>query len=360
GYTLSVYSNSVGSVGSLTSQGSGHDEILVWDNDIAQPAVWKNHGIPYRITDGNVSVLAHLELQAGAILKLNGYSLNVGTDGAIVAKGTAKAPVTFTSAKTSPAAGDWGNIAFNADSSSDSLFTNVIVEYASDYAFRIYDGATSGFSNVTVVHTKGTAINIGCQAKLSRFENFAVEDAGAEAFYVCSNTIGSMQSFSSTGSVYDEVWVYQEPLTKAATWTNQGIPYRLTTLGSTVGDIRATLTLDPGVTLLMDSSAGLNLGPNGSLKANGTVTAPVTIKSSLAVPSAGAWGRLSVAATASADSVLSNTNISDGSSGALTLNGSKITLNGVTFANSATCDVKVTAGTLTQTPGSTNTFTTCP
>jgi len=57
--------------------------------------------------------------------------------------------------------------------------------------------------------------------------------------------------------------------------------------------------------------------------------------------------------------VLSYTNISDGPSGALTLNGSKITLNNVTFQNNANCDVKV-ADKLAQAPGSTNKFTICP
>jgi len=360
GYPLSVNSNSVGLVGSIASHGSGHDEILVWDNDVALPAVWKNHGIPYRVTDGNVSILAHLEIQAGAILKMDGYSLIVGRDGAIVAKGTAKEPVTFTSAKTSPAAGDWGNIAFNADSSSDSLLTNTVIEYAGDDAIHANDGSTSGFSNVSLRHTKGVGINFGCAAQLSRFEGLAVEDAGAQAFYVCTNTVGSMKSFSSSGSVYDEVWVYQEPLIKAATWKNQGIPYRLVSAGSTVGDLRASLSLDPGVVLLMDSGVGINVGTNGSLKANGTMNAPITIKSSLAVPSPGSWGRLSVAATSNADSVLSYTNVSDGASGALTVNGSKITLDNVSFTNSATCDVKVSAGTLAQAAGSSNTFTTCP
>lgn len=359
-YALSVYSNSVGLIGSTSSHGSGHDEILVWDNDVSQPAIWKNHGIPYHITDGNLSVLAHLELEAGATLKMENYSLVVGKNGAIVSKGTANEPVTFTSAKTSPAAGDWGNLSFSADSSSDSLLENAIIEYAGEDAIRSYGGSTSGFANVTLRHTKGVGVNVDCTAKLSRFEAFAVEDAGAQAFYVCSNTVGSLKSFSSTGSVHDEVWVYQEPLTKAAIWTNQGIPYRLVSAGASVGDIRASLTLNPGVVLLMDTSTGLNVGTGGSLKAKGSASSPVTIKSSLAVPSAGSWGRLSVSAGANADSVLSYTQISDGSSGALTLSGSTIALDNVTFMNSASCDVAVSGGTLTQAAGSTNTFTTCP
>jgi len=359
-YPLSGYSNSVGLIGSVTSHGSGHDEILVWDNDVSQPAIWKNLGLPYHVTDGNVSLLAHLQIEAGVTLKMENYSLIVGKDGSLVTKGTVKDPVIITSAKSSPAAGDWGNIAFNAESSSDSLLENTIIEYAGDNALRTYDGSTSGYSNITLRHTKGVGINFGCAGKISRFEAVSVEDAGAQAFYACTNTIGSMKSFSSSGSLYDEVWVYQEPLTKAATWTNQGIPYRLVSAGASIGDLRASLTLDPGVVLLMDTGVGLNVGVNGSLKANGTANAPITIKSSLAVPSPGSWGRLSVAATSNADSVLSYTRINDGSSGALTLNGSKMTLNNVTFMNSASCDVAVSAGTLTQAPGSTNTFAACP
>jgi len=71
----------------------------------------------YNLT-GTVSVKsgATLTIPAGTMIKASkGYSSYVIVEqgGKIMAKGTAEAPITFTSAESSPAAGDWGGIIIN-------------------------------------------------------------------------------------------------------------------------------------------------------------------------------------------------------------------------------------------------------
>src|SRR5689334_8428187 len=64
-----------------------------------------------------------------------------------------------------------------------------------------------------------------------------------------------------------------------STWTLAGSPYVVCGAGATVA-AGATLTIDPGVTVQFDTTAGnRNLVINGALHANGTVTQTITFTS---------------------------------------------------------------------------------
>lgn len=70
-----------------------------------------------------------LFIQPGTTIKFDGsYSFVI--HGKLFANGTAASPITFTSAKTTPARGDWKNIYFNGTATSNSELKFVNVEYA--------------------------------------------------------------------------------------------------------------------------------------------------------------------------------------------------------------------------------------
>jgi hypothetical protein len=73
----------------------------------------------------------------------------------------------------------------------------------------------------------------------------------------------------------------------------------------------------------------------------GTMADPVVIESSSPSPGMGAWGRITVAQTASTDSSFTWTTIKDGSSGVLTITDNQVAASDLTFANNLTCDVKL-------------------
>jgi hypothetical protein len=73
----------------------------------------------------------------------------------------------------------------------------------------------------------------------------------------------------------------------------------------------------------------------------------------------GAWGRITVAATASTDSSLAWTTISDGSAGVLTITDSQVAATNLTFSNNLTCDVDLN-GTGAFLDGGACVYTACP
>ena len=102
---------------------------------------------PYSITDAiNVDGNAVLTIQPGVTLQFaSGTGINVGYSDAakLVAVGTAQDPIVFTSAASTPAAGDWTNIYFW-----DNTMSGCQIAYAKlDYCGSDRDGCIVG-SNV--------------------------------------------------------------------------------------------------------------------------------------------------------------------------------------------------------------------
>jgi len=363
-YPLMIQFEDVHLLGSFSSVGSKLQAIDVeYGVPLTTPATWKDHGLPYALRDTSYPtyvVKAELTLAAGVSILMDAHSLSVEKGGALLATGTEDRPVTFTSGSATPKPGDWGTITFLGTVAGNSLLDHTVVEYGSDYTISLEKDATTGLSNVLLRHGSGHGIGGTFGSKFSKFENVTVEDMAGYPIAVQASTVGDLGSLSATGCHPDQVWVsLYESVTRTATWKNLGIPYRLLDTSYNTWAINAPVTLEAGATLLLDSNKTIAIGAGGSLKAQGTEQKPITIGSSLPVPTPGSWGRISVAATAAGDSTLTWTTLKDASSGALTLSGSQFALDHATFSGNASCDVKVSAGTLITSAGG-NLFSPCP
>lgn len=146
-----------GAVGALPSplvlEANGKNEIEVDPRRLGvADHTFKDLGAPYRI-DGPMYVQPHADglqttmtVEPGVTLRFTetaGSGLLVGSSstrkGVLVAKGTAAKPITFTSAKPTPAAGDWMGVYFRHSPPSGNAIENAILEYAGA------DSTASGF-----------------------------------------------------------------------------------------------------------------------------------------------------------------------------------------------------------------------
>jgi len=84
------------------------------------------------------------------------------------------------------------------------------------------------------------------------------------------------------------------------TWTPANSPYVVTSSVTVYNN--ATLTIEPGVTVRFNLNTGLTLGAGtaGILKAQGTMTAPITFTSNSATPAPGQWNGINVVVTTAA------------------------------------------------------------
>jgi hypothetical protein len=139
----------LGALGSLPSgltlSGNNADEVEILGDNTAMPSdTIRARGVPYRVS-GRIRVApdkdgppSKLTIEAGVTLRFDNTGadngLHVGTSdvrqGILFADGTAAAPITFTSAKPAPAAGDWKNIYFSYSPASGNRIAHAVIEYA--------------------------------------------------------------------------------------------------------------------------------------------------------------------------------------------------------------------------------------
>lgn len=159
------------------------------------------------------------------------------------------------------------------------------------------------FINVTISRSKGHAVNL---QRMSGFtadsRNLKVLDSGGTAapypILVEAGAVGTLPSVTFTNTASPDVLIEPRGSMPSDTFKNIGAPYRvngpLRVHGSADGPA-STLTIEAGVTLKFDDSAGsgMVIGTSnvrqGLLVVNGTAGAPVTFTSGKASPAPGDW-----------------------------------------------------------------------
>jgi hypothetical protein len=200
-YPVSIWSRAVGTLPSGTYTGNHVDEIVLpatgGNEAIHESATMHDVGVPYRVgnstsqgtlyVSGGSAGLATLTIDANVTLRFvkNGVLFvepSVGANpatGALVARGTATSPITFTSAADTPAAGDWYGVYFGQVPDASDVMDYTTVDYAGgtssddsdackyptgtlDAAIRIFGVPTSAFvTNSTIGSSKEHGIDRG-------------------------------------------------------------------------------------------------------------------------------------------------------------------------------------------------------
>lgn len=138
---LALNPNALGTVPSGSYTGNRSDAIFVSSN-VASSSIWylgqnatlRDVGVPYRVDGlrvGNSDAQATLTVEAGVELRFTqGQTLEIyDARSTLIASGTPARPVVFTSARATPAPGDWTGLRFGGLNTQDSL-ENVRVLYA--------------------------------------------------------------------------------------------------------------------------------------------------------------------------------------------------------------------------------------
>jgi parallel beta-helix repeat protein len=303
---------------SVLALDSQTDGIAVEGAIVANTTWYAN--LPYFMVN-NVTVNAGntLTLNPGVTIKAGlGYSFNVY--GTLLAQGTSGQHIAFTSAATSPTAGDWAGIFFY-NTSVNSVLDYVDVDYAGSLwngaavmvgqdgptavtishtrvryggedGIRWHNGSGGALSDVTVSANRGDGLEILAGSNPAAPSNPTItnltstnndgaavhQEAGARPTWAGSN--------SATGNLVNGIQIHGN-VTADTTWYAMGLPY-IVDLGNVGVNGATTLTIQPGV--LVRFNGGYYLDVNGTLTAVGTAGTPITFTSNAATPSPGDWG----------------------------------------------------------------------
>lgn len=169
-----VPANVVGALG----EGNAFDrdaKILVAGESVKGKTTWHVQGVPLQL-DGTVAVEGELTLDAGlALLAGPDAEITAGYYGtaALVARGTAAAPVTIGPADT--AKGTWPGIVLHPQSTGNAFEHLVLTGAANANAIDLKSGTNAKLSNVTCSKCAGAVVGWECGAQVTSSQVLAAD-----------------------------------------------------------------------------------------------------------------------------------------------------------------------------------------
>ena len=308
--------------------GNDEDLIVVTGSTIETTGTWQHLDADYSVT-GDVVVKGSaspvITIEAGATLYMGdgvAFEVGDGTNGGMKTTGTTSAPVLFTSAASSPDAGDWDGLYFGSNTLSSTSLKGLAVEYGggngkggvyikrADPAFEdcnISNNTNSGvyvegsatdtpepsFSGCTFEDNEDDGVYVDSNSGLADFSDNTFAGNGGYPVSVNADYAGALDTGSSYKDTADDmVRILGTSLQVDSTWRHLDVPWYVP------ADITvsADLTVSAGSTVLFDSGASLSVGSlsAGSLTASGTSGSHITFTSVSDDPEAGDWDGLSL------------------------------------------------------------------
>lgn len=355
-----------------TFENNQEQAIALRGGTLDRNATWRNVGVPYLL--GSLSIQgtggsATLTVEAGTTLKLQPRAdIQVRTSGALALAGTAEAPVTITSAKSTPARGDWQEIEFYAGSvAANNVIRHAVVEYGGGDSYGLVwlqNGASVAISDSTFRQSSDVGIKVeGDTAKLVGFTGNTLVENARGAISLRAGLVADLGPGTYGPNDIDGIVVNGGTVTRNATWNNLGTRYLVTGSNFEVNGTgeTAVLTVAAGTTIAMDQGRSIVVRSNGRLDLAGTSGNRVTITSDEASPTPGSWVEIDLYSAGNswrfADVRYGSPSTS--SDGQVWMgSGAGLSVNNVVFSNSGNgCDVYRSVGTTFTT--TTSTFTPC-
>ena len=279
---------------------------------ITEPITWVRlaSDVPYRF-DGAARVTAALTVEPGVTVEfVADGELRVTDGGSLVADGTSAAPITFTG--TERVRGHWyGIFVWRTGEDPQSVLDHVTIEYAGGereapdfdiYGYNLVLGSpttdpTANATLTTLTNTTlrqsagyGLYVSHGSTFVTNGFANNVLSENALGAAHVSAQAARSLDAGTSyEGNDEDLVLLDandgRDDVTEDATWPTLG-EARYVVSGTI--DLRAVLTLEPGVTLSFEEDTGIfAYTEDAGLVADGTSTNPIRLTGEVA--QGGSW-----------------------------------------------------------------------
>ncbi|HEU5011269.1 MAG TPA: Ig-like domain-containing protein [Roseiflexaceae bacterium] len=265
------------------------------EGDITTDTTWARANSPYTVNDVAVQPGVTLTIEPGVEVR---FAANTGLTvrGTLHAQGTAEEPIRFTGATEMP--GSWRGIDFAGSAAATltgSILDHVIVEYGG-LPFSTGANLHLQHADIAIAHSmirSGLRAGIYAEAGgVAHISDTAITANQGDAVTFVDGAVNPrLARLSVSGNGSDTIGMGSGTMIGEHTWEAAGAPYRALP-GNTLLEIAAgaTLTIEPGVTVLFDDNARLRVA--GVLKAEGTSDRPITLTA--ASQQSGSWQGIEV------------------------------------------------------------------
>lgn len=297
-----------------------------------------------------------LHVKDGATLTIEeGVTISFETDryiwvdyGKLVVKGTAAAPVTFTSNNKSPAAGDWIGIGFEEKTMAGTSIDHAIFEYTGSKnnggvgaveLRNMRQGGRISITNTTFRNGAQFGLVTDDNGTFAKFENNTFKDNAKGSVHAVAETLGT---FGKGNTFSQPIHIRESKIEENCTWPPLDVPVFVDHHISIESDSAVpTFTIADKTVLKFAKDEYIQVG-NGSSKAGALVAKNVTFTSASPAPSPGDWSGIFINPKSNGTDIENCTfeffgSTDHGSHGALTLDNANakdltnVTIKGNTF-----------------------------
>jgi len=324
------------------------NRVVLNSRTVTKSGTWKNLGIPYEL-DG-MDITATVTIEAGTTLMVNpDKHVEVADNGAIIMEGTAALPITVTSAKGSPAAGDWDYIGIYASASGNNRFSYVNFRYAGNGGYGavwMAEGARASFEHCSFSDIAGIGLDIE-EAKIGSFVGNSFARIDGYLIRTTANVVPSLSPVTVSGTLSEKnrIRIESTTATVGGTWKNLGVPYEVAGF-----NIHAPIVVEAGTTIMVSPGQNIDVAEGGSLILDGTADKRITVKSSKTSPASGDWDYIGIYSSSANNNRFTYADIMHGGSGGYgqlwVAEGAAITLEHTLFSDGDTCDIDAEEGAL--------------
>ena len=244
-----------------------NDDNVEHNSSISSDETWDKDKV--HIISGYVSITnATVTIEPGAtVIFKDAADLTISTGGGLIADGTTAA-ITFTGETKQP--GFWDYIEFRSDAvNANCIMRNCVIEYGGGYSTNgamVYIENNVEISNSTVRHSESNGVEIDENAAPLFNGNTITSNAKSPIVGDFEN-LGYIGQGSYSGNGNDFIDLLSGTLTDNATLLMQDIPYRMNGYNNIDN---ATLTIEPGTTILMNANADITINTGAGFIADGT------------------------------------------------------------------------------------------
>jgi len=252
------------------------------------------------IIDCKVATSADLVIEPGVVIEFtSGSGIEILDEGSFVAEGTQALPIILTG--EDKIAGSWLGVLNNSNNVNNSM-RYVTISYGGGGAFNSNDDignfimwaqARMSIENCTFSDGAGYGVNFSySEITVPSFSQNTLVNNNVPVFVIGTylHLMDASNDFSGNTNDYIETNA-TSPLDGDYTWQNCNVPYRVNPSGFGIFRVieipsESNITVEPGTVMEFTSDTGIEI-EEGSFKAEGTATAPITFTG--VDGAAGAW-----------------------------------------------------------------------